>query len=101
VSAAVWRKNVSGCECPGLNRSDRGRPMDTGASARKECGYRSMTLDVYGHLFGDRLDVVADAMEAARTAALAARAGADVDPLRTRPEIDAAPWDREAATNAV
>ena len=34
-----------------------------------------MTLDLYGHLFGDRLDVVADAMDAgARTAALTARA---------------------------
>ena len=30
-----------------------------------------MTLDLYGHLFGDRLDVVADAMDAAHTAALA------------------------------
>jgi hypothetical protein len=30
-----------------------------------------MTLDQYSHLFGDRLDVVADAMDAARTSALA------------------------------
>jgi hypothetical protein len=30
-----------------------------------------MTLDQYGHLFGDRLDVVADAMDAAREQALA------------------------------
>jgi hypothetical protein len=29
-----------------------------------------MTLDQYGHLFGDRLDVVADAMDAARAKAL-------------------------------
>jgi hypothetical protein len=28
----------------------------------------SMTLDQYGHLFGDRLDEVADAMDAARLA---------------------------------
>jgi integrase len=36
-------------------------------------GHKSavMTLDQYGHLFGDRLDVVADAMDAARTTALA------------------------------
>ena len=36
-------------------------------------GHRSatMTLDLYGHLFGDRLNVVADAMDAARAAALA------------------------------
>lgn len=35
-------------------------------------GHKSatMTLDLYGHLFGDRLDVVADAMEAARQQAV-------------------------------
>jgi integrase len=31
----------------------------------------AMTLDQYGHLFGDRLDEVADAMDAARAAAVA------------------------------
>lgn len=43
-------------------------------------GHKSatMTLDLYGHLFPDRLDVVADAMEAAREAALGASAKADV-----------------------
>lgn len=36
-------------------------------------GHKSatMTLDQYGHLFGDRLDVVANAMDAARASALA------------------------------
>jgi integrase len=36
-------------------------------------GHKSatMTLDQYGHLFGDRLDIVADAMDAARSSALA------------------------------
>jgi integrase len=29
-----------------------------------------MTLHQYGHLFGDRLDIVADAMDAARSSAL-------------------------------
>jgi integrase len=35
-------------------------------------GHKSatMTLDLYGHLFGDRLDVVADAMDSARASAL-------------------------------
>jgi integrase len=35
-------------------------------------GHKSavMTLDQYGHLFGDRLDIVADAMDAARADAL-------------------------------
>lgn len=32
-----------------------------------------MTLDLYGHLFADRLDTIADAMDAARQAALADR----------------------------
>ena len=32
----------------------------------------TMTLDLYGHLFGDRLDTVADAMDGARADALAA-----------------------------
>ena len=37
-------------------------------------GHKSatMTLDLYGHLFPDRLDTVADAMDAARTIALEA-----------------------------
>lgn len=36
-------------------------------------GHKSaaMTLDIYGHLFPDRLDEVADAMDAARRASLA------------------------------
>jgi len=29
----------------------------------------TMTMDLYGHLFADQLDDVADAMDAARTAA--------------------------------
>lgn len=41
-------------------------------------GHKSatMTLDLYGHLFGDRLDVVAEAMDTARTNALAQPNGA-------------------------
>ncbi len=40
-------------------------------------GHKSatMTLDLYGHLFPDRLDTVADAMDAARRVALEAPAG--------------------------
>jgi hypothetical protein len=36
------------------------------------CGHKSatMTLDLYGHLFPDRLDVIADAVDAARAAEL-------------------------------
>ena len=43
-----------------------------------------MTLDLSGHLFGDRLDLVAEAMDAARTAAL-------VHPVCTGPGLRAAP----------
>jgi len=39
----------------------------------------TMTLDLYGHLFGDRLDEVADRLDAAATAALAS---ARVYPMR-------------------
>jgi len=51
-------------------------------------GHKSatMTLDQYGHLFGDRLDVVADAMDTARTAALASGAS-DGYPIGTRGEV--------------
>ena len=49
-------------------------------------GHKSatMTLDQYGHLFGDRLDVVADAMDAARADALADRhlTGTKRDPAK-------------------
>lgn len=47
-------------------------------------GHKSatMTLDLYGHLFGDRLDVVADAMESARVAAMARDAGLVRDLVR-------------------
>ena len=49
-------------------------------------GHKSatMTLDQYGHLFPDRLDVVADAMDAARSSALA-----DVYPEQPSAEIRA------------
>ena len=56
-------------------------------------GHKSatQTLDQYGHLFGDRLDILADAMDAARTSALAdgGQMGdtADVVPLASRRKI--------------
>lgn len=44
-------------------------------------GHKSatMTLDLYGHLFPDRLDTVADALDAARSAALEASAQAGTE----------------------
>ena len=60
----------------------------------------AMTLDVYGHLFGDRLDVVADALDAARTAALERANDAGVYPLCTDAEIVVLPTTAGAGRNA-
>ncbi len=49
-----------------------------------------MTLDLYGHLFDDQLDQVADLMNSARAAA---------DILRTKPAI-VYPLDRELGATA-
>jgi hypothetical protein len=49
-----------------------------------------MTLDLYGHLFENQLDEVADAMDAARAAADFLRTnGADVYPLTRQIEHEA------------
>jgi integrase len=42
----------------------------------------TLTLDLYGHLFGDQLDVVANAMDAARTAALGHQMGTNRTPAQ-------------------
>jgi hypothetical protein len=70
---------------PGLQ--ERARPRgpirtDIPKDAYSTNGNRVMTLDQYGHLFGDRLDVVADAMDAAREKALA-----DVEPMWSQRQI--------------
>jgi hypothetical protein len=54
------------------------------ATVPEMLGHKSatMTLDLYGHLFGDRLDVVADAMDSARASALSG-----VYPLCTTGEV--------------
>lgn len=53
----------------------------------------TMTLDLYGHLYGDRLDEVADRMDALRTAC-----GLSADFLRTEPQLIMFPeLDRNAA----
>lgn len=60
-------------------------------------GHKSatMTLDLYGHLMGDRLDVVADALDAARTAALTRPGVAYPLPTAQIVDLDSA---RETAT---
>jgi integrase len=53
----------------------------------------TMTLDLYGHLYGDRLDEVADRMDALRTAR-----GLPADFLRTKPQLIMFPeLDQDAA----
>jgi hypothetical protein len=46
-----------------------------------------MTLDLYGHLYADRLDEVADALDAARTASGADSQQILADYLRTKPAV--------------
>jgi len=52
-------------------------------------GHKSatMTLDLYGHLFPDRLDTVADAMDAARRVALNVAAEAGTGRRRDSPAV--------------
>ncbi|PZS14271.1 MAG: hypothetical protein DLM57_14795, partial [Pseudonocardiales bacterium] len=53
----------------------------------------TMTLDLYGHLYGDRLDEVADRMDALRTSR-----EISADFLRTRPQLIMFPeLDQDAA----
>lgn len=47
----------------------------------------TMTLDLYGHLYADRLDEVADALDAARSASGADSPEILADFLRTRPAV--------------
>jgi hypothetical protein len=52
-----------------------------------------MTLDLYGHLYGDRLDEVADRMDQLRT-----ERGLPADFLRTKPQLIMFPeLDHDAA----
>ena len=52
-----------------------------------------MTLDLYGHLFGDRLDEVADALDAAARVSRESSAGI----LRTQPKLIKLPERSETA----
>jgi integrase len=57
-------------------------------AVQKQMGHATaaMTLDVYGHLFPDELDQVAERLERIRSEALAAAAGGGVSPQR-RPAV--------------
>lgn len=83
LTAAAARVGAPGLTPQGLRHTAASLAIASGADVKvvqTMLGHKSatMTLDQYGHLFGDRLDVVADAMDAARASALA-----DVYPLGT------------------
>jgi integrase len=75
LTAAAERIGVPGFHPHELRHTAASLAIASGADIKivqQMLGHKSatMTLDQYGHLFGDRLDIVADAMEAARTSAL-------------------------------
>src|SRR3954447_11312984 len=80
--AAVETVGAAGMHPHKLRHTAASLAIASGADvkvAQQMLGHKSatMTLDLYGHPFPDRLDTVADAMDAARTVALnvAAEAG--------------------------
>lgn len=93
LTEAAERLGVPGFHPHELRHTAASLAIASGADVKvvqQMLGHKSatMTLDLYGHLFGDRLDVVADAMDAARSSALAdvypLCTGADVMPLSAR-----------------
>ncbi|CAN5829425.1 hypothetical protein BH18ACT7_BH18ACT7_21990 [soil metagenome] len=78
LDPAAEAVGISGLHPHALRHTAASLAIASGADVKvvqQMLGHKSatMTLDLYGHLMSDRLDVVADAMDAARTAALAAR----------------------------
>ena len=75
LTEAAERLGMAGFHPHELRHTAASLPIASSADVKvvqQMLGHKSapMTLDQYGHLFGDRLDIVADAMDAARTAAL-------------------------------
>jgi integrase len=76
LTEAAERRGISGFHPHELRHTAASLAIASGADVKvvqQMLGHKSatMTLDLYGHLFGDRLDIVADAMDSARTSALA------------------------------
>jgi integrase len=76
LTAAAERIGVPGFHPHELRHTAASLAIASGADIKivqQMLGHKSavMTLDQYGHLFGDRLDIVADAMDAACASALA------------------------------
>jgi integrase len=90
LTEAAERLGISGFHPHELQHTAASLAIASGADVKvfqQLLGHKSatMTIDQYGHLFGDRLDVVADAMDTARTSALA-----DVYPMWTGSKVGAA-----------
>jgi integrase len=84
---AVRASGLDGLTPHGLRHTAASLAIASGADVKvvqQMLGHASatMTLDLYGHLYGDRLDEIADRMDAARTSR---RLSADF--LRTRPKL--------------
>ena len=76
LTEAAERLGIPGFHPHELRHTAASLAIASGADVKvvqQMLGHKSatMTLDLYGHLFGDRLDIVADALDAARTSALA------------------------------
>lgn len=75
LTAAAAAMDIKGFTPHMLRHTSASLAIASGADVKvvqTMLGHKSatLTLDLYGHLFGDRLDVVADAMELARAAAV-------------------------------
>ncbi len=75
LTPAAGRLGLEGLHPHELRHTAASLAIASGADVKvvqQMLGHKSatMTLDLYGHLFGDRLDLVAEALDAARTAAL-------------------------------
>lgn len=89
---AVAAAGLDGLTPHGLRHTAASLAIASGADAkvvRTMLGHASatMTLDLYGHLYADRLDEVADAMDAARRANRAHSRQVLADFLRTKPAV--------------
>jgi len=89
LDAAAKELGIAGFHPHELRHTAASLAIASGADVKviqQMLGHRSatMTLDQYGHLFGDRLDVMSEAMDAARKAELG---DALVYPMCTGTEI--------------
>jgi integrase len=95
---AVRQVDLVGLVPHGLRHTAASLAIASGADVKvvqQMLGHKSatMTLDLYGHLFGDRLDEVADALDAAARASRESSA----DFLRTKPKLIKLPDRSEIA----